>query len=190
MRKGVGAGIVALALAAGVLSATAGVEIHNASAAGDLDRVKNLVSRSPALIHATDKLGRKPIHYAAQFGRDGVVEFLISQKAQVDARVQKKAPDGGMLDWTPLHLAAESGRISTMKILLTHGADINARDFLGRTPLFLAVMQDQTEAVRFLLENGADPNVADRNGKTPLRRALEREHGTIVGLLQQAGASE
>jgi len=61
-----------------------------------------------------------PIHYAAQRGHLSVVEYLVNQKADINARAKD--------DWTPLHYAAENGHLSVVEYLVNQKADINAKD--------------------------------------------------------------
>jgi len=64
--------------------------------------------------------GKTPLHYAAQNGHLSIVEYLVNQKADRDA----KNIDGK----TPLHLAANNGHLSVVEYLVNQKADINAKD--------------------------------------------------------------
>jgi len=65
-------------------------------------------------------LNRIPLHYAAEKGHLSVVECLINQKADINAK-----NDGG---WTPLHYAAEQGHLCVVEYLVNQKADINAKN--------------------------------------------------------------
>ena len=76
-----------------------------------------------------------PLHIATKFGRLGVVEYLVNQKTDIDA----KNKDG----LTPLHIAAEIGHISIVEYLFNQKADIEAKDnclelVVLITPLFIS----------------------------------------------------
>ena len=78
--------------------------------------------------NAKNKIGRTPLHYAAQ----GEAPELVA--ALVKAGAKPNAPDkrGG---WTPLHLAAWfSKKPAVVAALLAAGADPAARDKKGKTP--------------------------------------------------------
>ena len=64
-------------------------ELFAAVAAGDLQRTRDLVVRAPSLVHARNIEGATPVHIAAFNGRRDVVEFLVEQGADVNARNQR-----------------------------------------------------------------------------------------------------
>jgi len=61
-----------------------------------------------------------PLHYAAQNGHLSVVEYLVNQKADINAK------DYGKM--TPLHYAAQNGHLSVVEYLINQKADINAKN--------------------------------------------------------------
>jgi len=61
-----------------------------------------------------------PLHYSAQFGQLSVVEYLVNQKADINAKNKD--------DLTPLHLAAANGHLSVVEYLVNQKADINAKN--------------------------------------------------------------
>jgi len=61
-----------------------------------------------------------PLHYAAYNGRLSVVEYLVNQKADINAE--------GNYYWTPLHYAAYNGHLGVVEYLVNQKADINAKD--------------------------------------------------------------
>ena len=77
-------------------------EIHDATKAGDLEKVKALLKANPDLVNNKNKDGTTPLHWAAFEGHKDVAEWLLANKADVNA----KASDG----LTPLHLAASNDK--------------------------------------------------------------------------------
>jgi len=61
-----------------------------------------------------------PLHYAAQYGHLSVVEYLVNQKADINAKDKDNR--------TPLHRAARYGHLSVVEYLVNQRADINAKD--------------------------------------------------------------
>lgn len=57
-----------------------------------------------------------PLYYAASFGLNNVVRYLLKSGADVEGR-------GGRGDATPINIASYRGHTETVKILLEHGAD-------------------------------------------------------------------
>ena len=68
-----------------------------------------------------------PLHNAANNGHLSVVEYLVNQKADINAKDEYNS--------TPLHSAAQNGHLSVVEYLVNQKADINAQDRLGETPL-------------------------------------------------------
>src|SRR5271155_441505 len=85
-------------------------EIHDAAQNGDVEKVKALLKDNPDLVSAKDDAGNLPLHLAAMKGRRAVVELLLANQAQVNAR--------GLNDQTPLHFAAAAGHQDMVKWLL------------------------------------------------------------------------
>ena len=64
-------------------------------------------------MNAKDWMGRTPLHFAANGGRKEIVEILITEGADVNA----KGADGG----TPLDLAIRYDETDTADLLRKHG---------------------------------------------------------------------
>ncbi len=58
------------------------VDVHAAARLGMLDKLRELVSDDPALVHARGGDGKTPLHCA---GTLAIAEYLLSQRADVDA---------------------------------------------------------------------------------------------------------
>jgi ankyrin repeat protein len=155
-------------------------EIHDAARAGDLAKVQALIEKAPDLTGAIDKLGRTPLHHAAEMGRRDVVAYLIERGAGIDQR--------DSLERTPLlWCAAGSASREVAGFLLAKGADIDARDNINRTPLLAS---RSGEFMDFLLKNGAvlpartDPTIPDL-----MAAALRRGSAELMNRLMAGGAN-
>jgi uncharacterized protein len=156
--------------------------IHSAAQKGDLAKVKELLKQDPSLVSAKDKMGRTPLHLAAENYRADVAEFLIVSGADLNA----KDSNGG---FAPLDLALASFRYKEMvELLLTKGADPNATSNQGLTPLQEAAMRGQRDAAEMLLAKGANMNAADDKGETALLWALLMGHMDLARFLINANA--
>jgi len=60
-----------------------------------------------------------PLHFSSRYGHLSVVEYLVNQKADINAKDKN--------DWTPLHYAVYNGHLSVVEYLVNHKADINAK---------------------------------------------------------------
>jgi ankyrin repeat protein len=129
-------------------------EFLDAAKEGNMEKVRAMLGRSPALVSCEDQYGRTPLHRAAEYDRREVAELLVANGAETNAR----ATGGIFQSATPLHIAASTGSTQVLKLLLANKAEINAKmlagHFHGSTPLRLASMQNRKEAVELLRQHG------------------------------------
>ena len=192
--------------------------IHDAAASGNLAGVQAELDKGVD-VNVVD-LGfynLAPLHYAAGYGYKEIVELLIAEGADVDA----KTTTGG----TPLFNAA-GGHKEIVELLIAAGADVNAQvvpgphgftvgdtalDFTGSseiidllrkhggktgeelrsgmTPLHQAARDGHKEIVEQLIDKGADVNAKRGDRRTPLHFAATSGHKEIVELLISKGAN-
>ena len=130
---------------------------------GNIEQVKRIITKNPALAQAKDSIASTPLHESALEGKTDIAKFLIKNGANVNAKTS--------LGLTPLYITANQGNMDLIKLLIENGADINAKALFGVTPLFAAAKQGNTEIIRLLIENGADVNAKDSKGGTPLHES-------------------
>ena len=99
-----------------------------------------------------------PIHDAALAGDVELVEMLIANDADVNAR--------DVHGYTPLLLAIQEGNTDIAKVLIANGADVNARAVSDGgqdvTPLYLSIILGRGLTASLLRDHGAvepDPPV-------------------------------
>ena len=135
--------------------------------------------------------GETPLHRAAINAGAAVVEQLMDQGAEVNAKaeIQPKVfgdPTSGV---TPLHLGARYNEPAVVAAMLDRGADINAKDDNGNTPLHLAATNTDQAVAALLLGRGADINAKDDRGATPLHEAARfNPQPAVAALLLDRGA--
>jgi ankyrin repeat protein len=136
-------------------------QLKQAIDANDVDRVKSMMTRNPAL-------HRAPLGY----GKDGPLTWVA------ECRVPWESPSPArlaMATWMlghgsdvhqggdgPLMRAALNGyRIPMMELLVSHGADVNAL-WHGPFPIIFAPCESlDPAALKWLLDHGANPNCRD-----------------------------
>lgn len=155
------------------------LDIHEASALGEPERVTELLEANPALVNHKGRQGRTPLHDAVRLGQKDVVELLIDRGADMTAT------DG--MGWTPLYNVLDTGHIDVASLLLARGASPNARDSKGQTPLHLAAATGDHQFASILLSKGADANINDDWGSTPIMIAELRNNKPLVEILRQHG---
>lgn len=88
--------------------------IFQASATGNLERVRALVEGDPAVVHARSPNGLTPLHASTLYGQRSVGEYLIAKGADVNAVARHSG--------TPLDLAYEANQPDLVTWLQSRGA--------------------------------------------------------------------
>src|SRR5258708_24845538 len=105
------------------------LELHEAAAAGQLARVKQIVDQDAALANNVSPDGFPVFALAAVFGHRDVAEYLFANGADVNA----VATNG--TGYNALTGAVASGHTAIVAWLLANGADPNYRYGAGYSPL-------------------------------------------------------
>lgn len=189
------------------------MDIHRAVRKGKLSKINFILVERPESVNARDKLlGGTPLHTAAWGKNKAIIEVLVANGADIDAKdkygktplaeavvwgsidvvetlialgasINIKDSDGG----TPLDWAVANGRKDCVEVLLAHGANVNAISKIW-APLHEAAFHGSKDIAEFLIDNGAEVNMKDKSGRTPLFIAIENGHEEVVDLLRKHGA--
>jgi ankyrin repeat protein len=158
-------------------------DVFEAAAAGDAERVRQFVARTPSLANAYAEDGFHPLGLAAFFKRPEAVRVLL------EAGADPSAPSRNPMKVTALHSAvADGGHREIAKMLIAAGADPNVKQRHGWNPLHGAAHMNDPEIVRLLLDKGARIDDANDDGKTALALAREAGHEQVAALLTERGA--
>ena len=170
-------------VAAALLSRTPALDVFEAAAVGDAERIAGLVDADPSLANAVARDGYSPLGLASFFKRRDVVKVLLERGAKPSA----PSRDQG---FTPLHsaVATDAGDAvhEIVRLLLDAGADPNAKSREGGTPLHSAAFTGDLEIAELLLAYGADPSATDPKGHTPLEVARDRKNVEVATALHHA----
>ena len=104
--------------------------LHRAAEEGDIEAVKKHLAAGANKNVRAGKLRDTPLHRAAFWGYTEVVELLINNEVDVNAKDKYGC--------TPLHDAAEYSHLEIAEMLINRAPDMNALDNNGDTPLDLA----------------------------------------------------
>jgi ankyrin repeat protein len=159
------------------------LELHEAAAAGQLARVKEIVEKDPALAKSFSPDGFPVFALPAVFGHLEVAEYLLGKGADVNAA----ATNG--TGYNALTGAVASGHTSIVAWLLANGAEPNYRYGAGYSPLLTAAANGHLGIVSLLLASGADLHAKANDGKTALSFAQQRGHAEVTEFLRSHGAA-
>jgi ankyrin repeat protein len=150
--------------------------LHMAAAAFRRPVAEVLVAHG-ADVHARNRRGAEPLHYAADANR-----FEPDAQAETVTYLLSTGADPNTLNMdgvAPLHRAVRTRSVAAVHALLNGGANPRLPNKAGSTPLHLAVQttgrggsgsslarEQQAAIVRLLLERGARVTDRDRRGKT------------------------
>ncbi len=177
--------------------------LHGASSKGetlatairerDVARVKALLDESPELLHAGDQRGNQPIHWATMTRQLDLIDLLLTQGADINARRQDGARpiqltngDYHFRGWRDVPTDWPTTPRQVLDHLRALGAYVD---------ICTAASIGDLERVRTLLDQ--DPTLANRLSEyasyyigsgTPLRNAAARGHIEVVRLLLERGA--
>ena len=133
-----------------LLEAAPELDVFDAAAVGDVDRLTEVLDADGDLIGAWSEDGFTPLHLAAFFNRGKAVRLLLDRGADVGAVARND------MKVQPLHSAAAAGSREIVAALLRAGADVNARQEGGYTPLMAAEQRHDEDMARLLMDHGAE----------------------------------
>ena len=136
------------------------LDIFEASAVGDDNRVRSLLREHPDLVCTCSADGFTPLHLASFFSQPAAAEELLNNGADPNA----VATNGTKL--AVINSAAASNNAELVKMLLREGADPDAQQAGGFTALHAAAQHNNAEMVQALLDSGADASLRADDGKT------------------------
>lgn len=171
-----------------LLNAGAQLDIFEASAVGNAERVAGWLAMKPELANSFAPDGFTPLGLAAFFGHLDVVNALLG------AHADPNTPSNNIQQVAPLHSAVAAKHYEIAARLIESGANVNAKQQDGFTPLHGAAQNGDARIVELLLQHGADVNArVDKRASqfanmTALDLARLANAPEVVALLQGRGA--
>ena len=118
--------------------------LHYFCAAGNYEAVNILIQQPEFDIHAESSIGKRALHFAAQFDRSELIEFLVRHGIPVDAQDHRHV--------TPLELAVSKRHLHSIDRLLDLGAKTIFVDSRSIIHAATANPQNRTGLVKYLLD--------------------------------------
>ncbi|XP_048258283.1 serine/threonine-protein phosphatase 6 regulatory ankyrin repeat subunit B-like isoform X2 [Haliotis rufescens] len=150
--------------------------LHFASFSDNVHIVEYLITHKIADIESRGEVGRTPVMFAAEKGKQQVFYLLVGKGCNLSA-----VDDGGD---NILHLACFSDNVHIVDYLITHNtADIESRGRFGRTPVLFAAETGKQQVFDLLVGKGCDLSAVDDGGNNILHLACVSGNVHIVGYL-------
>jgi ankyrin repeat protein len=156
------------------------LDVFEAAAFGDVDRLTVVLGDEPSLANSYAGDGFTALHFAAFFGRYEAAALLIERGAEVDAFGR------GWMTGTAMHSAVSRLQSDVVRILLEAGANPNVRQSAGWTPLHSAAANGDLASVDLLLDAGADPTATNDEGRRVIDLANESGDEATAGRIRSA----
>jgi ankyrin repeat protein len=157
------------------------LQLHEAAAAGNLARVKELVEAAPEAAKSYSPDGFPVMALAAAFGQAEVTKYLYGRGADVNAA----ATNG--TGYSALTGAVANGHTELANWLMENGADVNYRYGQGHSPLLESAANGNLEIMQALVQRGADIHARTDAGKNALDFAEEKKHTAVAEYLHGLG---
>ena len=157
-------------------------DVYEASAAGKVDRVHELLRPVPGLVNMPNLAGDTPVHVAALCGRAEVIENAIQYGPDFALRNAKRK------NATAAHLgfasAGQAAAESMAFAMAGNGLDPNLADADGNTLLHSAALTGYPRVIRLLLQKGADAAARNAAGLTAVEIAMAHKNADAAELLR------
>lgn len=171
---------IVLAVASSAGSSDDRSDLSLAIRLGDLRAVRAIVERSPGLLRSADDSGFTPLHIAATAGRVEIVDYLLAQGCDVEARNAEGR--------TPLFQTVPLARGEAFVRLLEKGANLNALDGQGGTILQFALTWRRPAMVALILSRGFRLDVRPTAARQMLDDAANAGIESLTNALISRGA--
>ena len=123
--------------------------LHYAARDDNLVLIKALVSKGADINAMDDRLAGTPLHLAVYFGRHDIVQFLLSEGANVNTR--------NKWNRTALDEAVDQNHLEIAEVLRAHGAKLGS-----------SIKTDKVEPTKSLLENATSKfTIPEKNLEIP-----------------------
>jgi ankyrin repeat protein len=119
-------------------------------------------------VHAVDKDGKTPLHWASSMGNELAVRVLVELGGDIDRQ------DTTFRGRSALHIAAAHVQSSCVELLLALGADVGLVNRRGNAACHFAAHHRQRAALCAVVAAGGDLDQPNNKGETPRMMAAHK----------------
>ncbi|MBU0581296.1 MAG: ankyrin repeat domain-containing protein [Candidatus Margulisbacteria bacterium] len=154
----------------------------------DLVSTKALL-KSAGNVNTKNIAGETPLHIAAQNGNIKIMESLLKNGADINAKTNDFiGEDADYYGYTPLHMAIVYDQKDAVLFLVEHGANIELTDAAKQTPLLIAARKrNGKDILQILLNKGANLYVKDSFNNNILLIAAQEGYPENIKFLLDKG---
>lgn len=146
------------ALAATKLGRAAEIDIFEAAATGNTDRVKELTAAKPEIVNQRAGNGRTPLYFAAEAGQAQMVTLLaVGMFEAADLSAGSESPLIAIANYKDPAIAMDMALP-----LLSNGSNPNVKRKDGATALHIAAARGNVDVARLLIHRGAHLSPDDK----------------------------
>jgi adenosylhomocysteine nucleosidase len=165
-----------------ILAADPEMDVFDAAAIGQLDRLRRRLDEDPDRATAFAADGFTALHLAAFFGQAEAARTLLETGASVSVYGRNGFAN------QPLHAAAAGRHFGVCRLFLAAGANVNATQHGGYSPLHEAAGSGDVELAELFLSAGANALATTETGATPAAVAAGAGHHDLAARLRQTAA--
>jgi len=147
----------------------------NIARKGTINDARNYMQLYPNCVNEVNQHGFSPLILACYNGNDAMVEFLLTNNANLDY----VSPEG-----TVLMAATVKGNEKMVELLLKKKANPNLTNKNGTTALMYAIQFKNISIINLLLQFNANKSLVDNEGKTAFEYAVFTKNDEIINLLK------
>ncbi|MDD5170608.1 MAG: ankyrin repeat domain-containing protein [Syntrophales bacterium] len=152
----------------------------DASVNGNIIIVMRLIEEKFVDVNTRDRFGWTGCMYAARYGYEGLFEYFLSRKIDID-----QAEDKGQ---TLLMIAVSARNYEIVRLLMEAGADPTIQDKEGYTALMWAIFDRSWDGIPLLLATGKGINIRNTDGETALHMVISAGRMDLIPLFINHGA--
>lgn len=143
--------------------------LHHAVKLGCSREMLNFLVENGIDINARNKNGVAPIHIAAKYGHEHLMDFFIESKADINVQCG---------NFTKSEVESEKEKFINMQDGSTDESSViyvkNDANYKKATPMSIATSNNHKDAVKRLLLQGAKPSIGNDKGWTPIHIAIRK----------------
>jgi len=148
-------------------------------AAGETERILELLAADPQLLRADLGEGMTPLHYGVYYGHVPIVDYALAHGMDINMKDRR-----GL---SPVWFSVSGSRPAMLRKLIALGVDLSVKNPEGDNMLFRAARAGNVEIFSILLENGFKIDEKNGHGASALDYALMAGAMDIVRLMVSQG---